>query len=130
MSTRYVSSDPILQVAAGPTHAGCTAEGQVRSWVGNAHGARRSTWPPVQVLAQQSAQLCDVGFLDSAPPRGGRTASVLRNPALKVSRAVKREKLLAATEADLDKIKKSVAAGRLKDPDKIGVRVGKAIGKT
>ena len=71
---------------------------------------------------------------------------MLRNPALLGFRAVKREKLLAATEVtyplssvspllpspsqDLDKIKKSVAAGRLKDPDKIGVRVGKAIGKT
>jgi transposase len=63
------------------------------------------------------------------PDYPGERLVCCRNPALKVSRAVKREKLLAATEADLDKIKKSVAAGRLKDPDKIGVRVGKAIGK-
>jgi DDE family transposase len=63
------------------------------------------------------------------PGYPGERLVCCRNPALKVSRAVKREKLLAATEADLDKIKKSVAAGRLKDPDKIGVRVGKAIGK-
>ncbi len=52
-----------------------------------------------------------------------------RNPELAVSRAVKRERLLAATEADLEKIRASVAAGRIKDPDKIGVRVGKVIGK-
>ena len=52
-----------------------------------------------------------------------------RNPQLAVSRAVKRERLLAATEADLEKIRASVTAGRIKDPDKIGVRVGKVIGK-
>jgi Transposase DDE domain len=52
-----------------------------------------------------------------------------RNPALEESRRLKRESLLAATEADLEKIKASVAAGRLKDKDKIGVRVGKIIGK-
>jgi hypothetical protein len=63
------------------------------------------------------------------PDYPGERLVCCRNPALKVSRAVKREKLLAATEADLDKIKKSVTAGRLKDPEKIGVRVGKAIGK-
>jgi transposase len=63
------------------------------------------------------------------PDYPGERLVCCRNPALKVSRAVKREKLLAATEADLGKIKKSVTAGRLKDPDKIGVRVGKAIGK-
>lgn len=52
-----------------------------------------------------------------------------RNPALAVSRAVKRESLLTATEADLAKIAKSVESGRLKDPDKIGLRTGKIIGK-
>jgi len=36
---------------------------------------------------------------------------------------------LEGTETDLEKIRASVAAGRLKDPDKIGVRVGKVIGK-
>ncbi len=34
-----------------------------------------------------------------------------------------------ATEADLEKIRKSVEAGRLKDEEKIGVRIGKVIGK-
>ena len=52
-----------------------------------------------------------------------------RNPALAESRRIKRESLLAATEADLNKIKASVTAGRLKDKEKIGVRVGKVIGK-
>ena len=51
------------------------------------------------------------------------------NPALAAERERKREALLAATEADLEKIAASASAGRLKDPDKIGIRVGKAIGK-
>jgi transposase len=52
-----------------------------------------------------------------------------RNPALAQARAHKRESLLAATEEDLAKIAKSVESGRLKGEDKIGVRVGKVIGK-
>jgi hypothetical protein len=63
------------------------------------------------------------------PDFPGERLVCCRNPALAVSRAVKRESLIAATEADLEKIRASVTAGRLKDPDKIGVRVGKVIGK-
>jgi transposase len=48
---------------------------------------------------------------------------------LEADRARTRAELLADTEKDLAKIRKSVAAGRLKDPDKIGIRVGKVIGK-
>src|SRR5258705_5635893 len=51
------------------------------------------------------------------------------NPVLAAERARKRQALLTATRTDLDKIVASAAAGRLKDPDKIGVRVGKDIGK-
>src|SRR5216683_718684 len=51
------------------------------------------------------------------------------NPVLATERARKRENLLAATENDLAKIKASVDAGRLKDADKIGIRIGKVIGK-
>src|SRR6266496_2303310 len=50
-----------------------------------------------------------------------------RNPLLAAERARKREDLLAATEADLAKITARVQAGRLKDPDKIGVAAGKVI---
>jgi hypothetical protein len=63
------------------------------------------------------------------PDYPGERLVCCRNPALAVSRARKREALLAATEADLEKIRASAAAGRLKDTDKIGVRVGKVIGK-
>jgi transposase len=65
----------------------------------------------------------------SHPDYPGERLVCCRNPALAVSRQLKRESLLAATEADLEKIKVSVTAGRLKDSDKIGIRVGKVIGK-
>ncbi len=52
-----------------------------------------------------------------------------KNPALAVLRAAKRVELLAATEALLEPIKASVEAGRLAGAEKIGVRVGKVIGR-
>jgi hypothetical protein len=52
-----------------------------------------------------------------------------KNPALAAERARKREDLLRATEADLEKIAASAAAGRLAGTDKIGVKVGKIIDK-
>jgi hypothetical protein len=52
-----------------------------------------------------------------------------RNPVLAEERARKREDLLAATEDELAKIAARVHAGRLKDPDKIGVAAGKIINK-
>ena len=61
----------------------------------------------------------------------GERLMVCRNPLLAEARARKREELLQATEALLDPI---VAAAkrekrRLKGADKIGVRVGKVVGK-
>jgi Transposase DDE domain len=63
------------------------------------------------------------------PDYPGERLICCHNPVLAADRARKREDLLAATETDLAKIKASVAAGRLTDPDKIGIRVGKVIGK-
>ncbi len=63
------------------------------------------------------------------PDYPGERLVCCRNPALEESRRLKRESLLAATEADLEKIQASVNKGRLKDKDKIGVRFGKVIGK-
>ena len=63
------------------------------------------------------------------PDYPGERLICCHNPVLEAERAHKRQALLAATEADLDKIAASAAAGRLKDPDKIGIRVGKVIGK-
>jgi len=63
----------------------------------------------------------------SHPDYPGERLICCHNPALAADRARTREELLAGTEADLAKIKASAEAGRLKDPDKIGIRVGKII---
>ena len=52
-----------------------------------------------------------------------------RNPALAKRRAEKRRALIAATLANLDKIKVRVEAGRLRGAGKIGVAVGKIVDK-
>ena len=59
----------------------------------------------------------------------GERLVACRNPPLARLRAAKRKDLLAATTTELDKIKAAVMAGRLEGRDKIGVRVGKVIGK-
>jgi hypothetical protein len=80
---------------------------------------------PLQLSLFDEQNLAEI----THPDYPGERLVACRNPALAESRRLKRESLLAATEADLDKIRASVAAGRLKDADKIGVRVGKVIGK-
>ncbi|HZY00005.1 MAG TPA: IS1634 family transposase [Dermatophilaceae bacterium] len=52
-----------------------------------------------------------------------------RNPALATERARKRLALLDATDTELAKIVAAVAAGRLADDGKIGIRVGKVVGR-
>lgn len=59
----------------------------------------------------------------------GERLVACRNPALARLRAEKRKDLIAATVRELDKVKAMVAGGRLSGCDKIGVRVGKVIGK-
>jgi hypothetical protein len=59
----------------------------------------------------------------------GERLIACRNPFEARKRARTREELLAATEAGLGTIAAQVAAGRVKDPDKIGVRAGKVINK-
>ena len=80
---------------------------------------------PLQMSLFDTQNLAEV----THPDYPGERLVCCRNPALAESRRRKREALLAATEADLEKIRNSVEAGRLKDKDKIGVRVGKVIGK-
>jgi Transposase DDE domain len=52
-----------------------------------------------------------------------------RNPELAKLRAAKRKELIAATERELQKVAAMVASGKLAGQDKIGIRVGKVIGK-
>ncbi len=61
------------------------------------------------------------------PDYPGERLVCCHNPVLEADRARTRAELLADTEAELEKVRKAVAAGRLKDPDKIGIRVGKVI---
>jgi len=63
------------------------------------------------------------------PDYPGERLICCHNPVLEADRARTRAELLADTERDLAKIKASVDAGRLKDPDKIGIRAGKVINK-
>ena len=59
----------------------------------------------------------------------GERLVACRNPELAKLRAAKRKDLIAATERELQKIAGMVASGKLARRDKIGVRVGKVIGK-
>jgi Transposase DDE domain len=63
----------------------------------------------------------------SSPDYPGERLVACRNPQLATLRTHKREELLAATEASLEKIKARVDAGKLAGRDEIGLRVGKVI---
>ena len=59
----------------------------------------------------------------------GERLIACRNPALARLRAEKRKDLIAATTRELEKTAAMVRSGRIEGADKIGVRVGKVIGK-
>jgi transposase len=63
----------------------------------------------------------------NSPDYPGERLVACRNPELAKLRTHKREELLAATEANLEKIKARVDAGKLAGRDEIGLRVGKVI---
>jgi transposase len=63
----------------------------------------------------------------SSPDYPGERLVACRNPELAKLRTHKREELLAATEATLEKIKARVDAGKLARRDEIGLRVGKVV---
>jgi hypothetical protein len=91
--------------------------------------------PSIAALARDDGPLQmslsgDQNFAEITDPRyPGERLICCRNPALAAQRAAKRESLLAATGEELDKIRASVQAGRLKDAGKIGIKVGKVINK-
>jgi Transposase DDE domain len=80
---------------------------------------------PLQMSLFDTQDLAEI----SSPDYPGERLIACHNPALEAERAAHRERLLAATEAGLAKIKAMVDAGHLQDPAKIGVRVGKVINK-
>ena len=80
---------------------------------------------PLQMSLSDAQDLAEI----SSPDYPGERLIACHNPVLAEERAAHRQRLLAATEAELTKIKSMVEAGRLTDPAKIGVRAGKVINK-
>jgi hypothetical protein len=90
--------------------------------------------PAIRKLAEAGAiQLTLFDETDLAeitsPDYPGERLVVCRNPALAQERTRKRRDLLAATDIALDKIVAAVAAGHLKDPGVIGMRIGRVVNK-
>jgi hypothetical protein len=80
---------------------------------------------PLQLSLFDEQDLAEI----SSPDFPGERLIACRNPFEAAKRARTREELLQATEADLGTIAARAAAGRIKDPDKIGVAAGKVINK-
>src|SRR5664279_5009583 len=80
---------------------------------------------PLQMSLFDQVNLAEI----THPDYPGERLVACRNPALATERARKRQALLSATEADLATIAAAVQAGRLVGAGKIGIRVGKVIGR-
>ena len=80
---------------------------------------------PLQLSLFDRQDLAEI----SSPAYPGERLIACYNPVLAAERAAHRERLLAATQAELTKLEGMVTAGRLTDPTKIGIRAGKAINK-
>jgi hypothetical protein len=80
---------------------------------------------PLQMSLFDQVNLAEI----THPDYPGERLVACRNPALAAERARKRLALLEATDTELTKIVAAVDAGRLADAGKIGVRVGKVIGR-
>jgi hypothetical protein len=80
---------------------------------------------PLQMSLFDTQDLAEI----RSPGYPGERLIACHNPVLAEERAAHRQRLLAATEAELTKIKSMVEAGRLAGPAKIGVRAGKVINK-
>ena len=80
---------------------------------------------PLQMSLFDEANLAEI----THPDYPGERLIACRNPALAIERARKRQELLAATDTNLTAIATSVAAGRIKGAGKMGIKVGKVIGK-
>ena len=80
---------------------------------------------PLQMSLFDQANLAEI----SHPDFPGERLLACRNPALAAERARKRLALLDATDLELTKIAAAAGAGRLVGAGKIGIRVGKVIGR-
>jgi Transposase DDE domain len=79
----------------------------------------------VQLSLFDQANLAEI----THPDFPGERLVCCRNPALATERARKRAELLDATETELAKVARLVERGRLVGADKIGLRVGKVVGR-
>lgn len=80
---------------------------------------------PLQMSLFDEANLAEIAH----PDYPGERLIACRNPNLATERARKRLALLAATDTNLAVIATATGKGRLKGKDKIGIKVGKVIGK-
>jgi hypothetical protein len=80
---------------------------------------------PLQMSLFDQVNLAEIAH----PDYPGERLVACRNPALATERARKRLALLDATDTELAKIAAAAGAGRLAGSDKIGIRVGKVIGR-
>jgi hypothetical protein len=80
---------------------------------------------PLQMSLFDQANLAEI----SHPDDPGERLVACRNPTLAAERARTRLALLDATDTELAKIIAAVAAGRLGGAGKIGIRVGKVVGR-
>src|SRR5450631_2638819 len=80
---------------------------------------------PLQMSLFDQVNLAEI----THPDYPGERLIACRNPALATERARKRLALLDATDTELAKIVAAVDAGRLGGAGKIGIRVGKVIGR-
>ena len=80
---------------------------------------------PLQMTLFDQANLAEI----THPDYPGERLVACRNPALATERARKRLALLESTDTELAKITAAAAAGRLAGAGKIGIRVGKVVGR-
>ncbi|HEY8717697.1 MAG TPA: IS1634 family transposase [Pengzhenrongella sp.] len=80
---------------------------------------------PLQMSLFDQVNLAEI----THPNYPGERLIACRNPALAQERARKRLALLESTDTQLSKITAAVAAGRLAGAGKVGIRVGKVIGR-
>jgi Transposase DDE domain len=80
---------------------------------------------PLQMSLFDQVNLAEI----SHPDYPGERLIACRNPALAAERARKRLALLESTDIELAKITAAVVTGRLSGAGKIGIRVGKVIGR-
>jgi hypothetical protein len=80
---------------------------------------------PLQMSLFDQANLAEIAH----PDYPGERLVACRNPALATERARKRLALLESTEVELAKIAAAATAGRLHGAGKIGIRVGRVVGR-